>query len=59
MEASQAIASRVKTDIVSGGDFMATLFGLLGAVIIFLTFFYSTTIMMSYLYALDSAPLVF
>jgi len=32
---------------------------LLTSAITFLAFFYSTTIMMSYLYALDAAPLVF
>jgi hypothetical protein len=31
----------------------------LAAVITFLVFFYSTTVMMSYLYALDVAPLGF
>jgi ABC-type uncharacterized transport system substrate-binding protein len=38
---------------------MATLGKLLLCVITFLTVFYSTTIVTSYLYALDSAPLAF
>jgi hypothetical protein len=38
---------------------MATLFKLFMTLIFFLAIFYSTTIMMSYLYALDSAPLLF
>jgi hypothetical protein len=38
---------------------MATLFRLFLSGITFLTFFYSTTFMMSYLYALDRAPLAF
>jgi hypothetical protein len=46
-----------KSDTVSAGDCMATLFRLFLSGITFLTFFYSTTFMMSYLYALDRAPL--
>jgi len=38
---------------------MATLGKLLLAAITFLVCFYSTTLMMSYLYALDFAPLAF
>jgi len=37
---------------------MATLFKLLAAAV-FLLFFYSTTIAMTYLYGLDAAPMVF
>jgi hypothetical protein len=38
---------------------MATLGKLLLAVIVLLGVFYSTTFMMSYLYALDAAPIAF
>jgi len=38
---------------------MTTLFKLLACVIVFLLFFYSTTIAMSLLYPLDVAPLAF
>ena len=37
---------------------MATLCKLFLSAIVFLLFFYSTTFMMSYFYALDSAPLL-
>jgi len=38
---------------------MATLFKLLAAAIVFLLFFYSATIAMTYLYDLDAAPMAF
>jgi len=38
---------------------LATLFKLLAATIVFLIFFYSTTIAMTYIYGLDAAPLAF
>jgi hypothetical protein len=41
------------------GGFMATLGKLLLAAITFLACFYSTTLMMSHLYAMDAAPLAF
>jgi len=41
------------------GKFMATLLRIFLSTVTFLVFFYSTTIVMSYLYSLDSAPLPF
>jgi len=41
------------------GKFMATLLKLFLSMIMFVVFFYSTTIVMSYLYSMDSALLPF
>jgi len=41
------------------GEFMATLLRLSLAAVTFLFFFYSTTLLISYFYPLDWAPIVF